>query len=76
MTAPNGPTPARADVLGQLQRERWFAQNAGEHARVAQLDAQIVRLSAAGNAAPPTRETTAAAHSTTTRGKNRVRSAR
>lgn len=57
---PIPPTPSRADALGQLRRERWFAQNAGETARVAQIDRQIAQLSAAGTATPPTRETAAA----------------
>lgn len=60
-TEPVPPTPSRADALGQLRRERWFAQNAGETARVAQIDRQIARLSAAGTATSPTRETTSAA---------------
>jgi hypothetical protein len=43
---PIPPETSRADVLGRLRRERWHAQNAGETARVADIDAQIVRLSA------------------------------
>lgn len=57
---PIGPTPARADVLGQLKRERWHAANAKETVRVEQLDREIERLSAAGTATAPTRETAAA----------------
>lgn len=54
------PQTPRSDVLGQLRRERWFAADAGETARVAQLDREIQRLSAAGTAVAPTRETAAA----------------
>lgn len=61
---PIPPAAARADLLGQLRRERWHARNAGELRRVAEIDAQIVRLSADNSAAPPTRETTAAAPAT------------
>lgn len=57
---PIGPTPCRADVLGQLRRERWFAKDAKETARVAEIDRRIEQLSAAGTAVPPTRETAAA----------------
>lgn len=60
MNAPIPPQPSRGDVLGQLQRERWFAVDAGETVRVAQLDRQIQTLSAAGTGTAPTRETTAA----------------
>lgn len=59
MAEPLGPEPSRADVLGRLRRERWFAENAGEHARVAEIDAQILRLSAAGSPSSPLRETAA-----------------
>jgi hypothetical protein len=66
---PIGPTPSRADVLGQLRRERWFAADAKETARVEQLDREIERLSAAGTATAPTRETAASTtqHATTAR---------
>lgn len=57
---PIPPAPSRQDVLGRLRTERWHAQQAGETARVAQLDAQIQRLSAANNPQPPARETTSA----------------
>jgi hypothetical protein len=58
---PIPPQSSRQNALGQLRRERWFAQDAGETARVAELDAQIERLSAASSPRPPQRETTAAA---------------
>jgi hypothetical protein len=50
---------SRGDALGQLQRERWLAQDAGETERVRDLDAKIQRLSAAGTPTAPTRETAA-----------------
>lgn len=56
---PIPPQPSRADALGQLRRERWHAADAGETARVAEIDRQIERLSAAGTPTAPTRETTA-----------------
>lgn len=62
MTAPE-PIPAaanRGDALGNLRRERWHAQQAGESTRVAQLDAKIRRISAANSPADPARETTSA----------------
>lgn len=58
---PIPPQPSRADALGQLRRERWHAANVGETARVEQIDREIERLSAAGTATAPTRETAAAA---------------
>lgn len=88
MAEPIGPETSRADVLGRLRRERWHAENAHETALVADIDARIARLSAAGTATPPLRETAAAAKpaaqtaarttpkTPTTRGKTRVRSAR
>lgn len=62
MTAgePIPPAASRGDALGQLRRERWHAQQAGETARVTQLDAEIRRLSAANSPADPARETTSA----------------
>lgn len=56
---PCPPQIPRSDVLGRLRRERWFAADAGEAARVEQLDREIERLSAAGTAVAPTRETAA-----------------
>ncbi|HEY3482771.1 MAG TPA: hypothetical protein VGL02_28130 [Streptomyces sp.] len=56
---PCPPVTSRADVLGQLRRERWLAQDAGETERVAQLDRQIQELSASGSATAPARETAA-----------------
>lgn len=62
MTAePLPPAASRQDALGQLRTERWHAKQAGEHARVAEIDQQIERLSAANTPASPRRETTAAA---------------
>lgn len=55
------PTPSRQDALGQLRTERWHANDAGETARVAQLDRQIAQLSARSTPASPQRETTSAA---------------
>lgn len=76
---PIPPIPSRADVFGQLRRERWFAADAGETARVEQIDREIERLSAAGTAVAPTRETaavapsrTSATRNTTTKGQRRV----
>lgn len=57
---PIPPETSRADALGRLRRERWFAADAGETARVEQIDAQIEQLSAAGTAVSPLRETAAA----------------
>lgn len=57
---PIPPQTPRSDVLGQLCRERWFAADSGEAALVAQIDREIRRLSAAGTAVAPTRETAAA----------------
>lgn len=57
---PLPPTPSRQDALGRLRTERWHAQNAGERDRVAELDREIERLSAASNPVPPQRETTSA----------------
>jgi hypothetical protein len=57
---PIPPPASRQDVLGQLRREKWLAEDIGETARVAELDRQIERLSAAGTATAPTRETAAA----------------
>lgn len=56
---PIPPQTPRSDVLGRLKRDRWFAVNAKETAEVARIDREIARLSAAGTAAPPTRETAA-----------------
>ena len=61
---PLPPETSRQDALGRLRRERWFAQDAGELGRVAEIDRQIGRLSAANSPVPPGRETTSA---TTTR---------
>lgn len=87
MAEPIPPETSRADALGRLRRERWHAENAHEHARVAEIDAQIMRLSAAGTATSPLRETAAvakperparttskpkAARAATTRGKPRA----
>ena len=79
MNEPIPPTPSRADALGQLRRERWFAVDAGETARVAQIDREIGRLAAAGTAVAPTRETAAvaparqtAARTSTRKGQRRV----
>ena len=58
---PIPPEPSRQDALGQLRRERWHAQQAGETARVAEIDQQIERLSARNTSASPRRETTSAA---------------
>lgn len=79
---PIPPTPSRADALGRLKRERWHAADVGETARVAQLDREIEKLSAAGTAVAPTRETAAAttpraqaartAKPNTTKGQRRV----
>lgn len=69
------PQPSRQDALGQLRTERWHANQAGEHARVAQIDRQIAQLCARSTPASPLRETTAAAprteRRTTERRKNR-----
>jgi hypothetical protein len=53
---PDG-APGRPRILAELETERQHALNAFEDCRVAELDAQIARLSqpAAGN---PSRETT------------------
>jgi hypothetical protein len=59
-STPIPPAASRGDALGQLARERWHAAQAGETARVAQLDAEIARLSAANSSVPPGRETTSA----------------
>lgn len=56
---PIPPAASRGDALGQLKRERWLAQDAGETARVDEIDRQIKRLSAANSPTAPTRETTA-----------------
>lgn len=53
------PATSRGDALGQLQRERWLAQDVGETELVRQLDRRIELLSAAGTATAPTRETAA-----------------
>ena len=61
MTAvPIPPEPSRGDVLGRLRRERWLAADAREYGRVAELDAQIAKLSAASAPRAPSRETAAA----------------
>jgi hypothetical protein len=54
------PETSRQDALGQLRRDRWFAQDAGETALVAEIDLKIQRLSAASSPTPPQRETTSA----------------
>jgi hypothetical protein len=66
---PIGPTPSRADVLGQLKRGRWLAADTGETALVAWYDRQIEYLSAGGTSTAPTRETAASSppHETTAR---------
>lgn len=73
MTTPGPipPEPSRQDALGQLKTERWHAQNAGETARVAELDQQIERLSARSTGVSPQRETTSAAAPRTERRTNR-----
>ena len=58
---PCPPPTSRQDALGRLRIERWHAQQAGETARVAEIDAQIDRLSARSTPACPHRETTSAA---------------
>lgn len=58
---PMPPQASRADALGLLQRERWYAVNNGETAQVAQIDARIAKLSAASAPRSPGRETAAAA---------------
>jgi hypothetical protein len=82
-TEPVPPVVPRSDALGTLKRERWFATDAGETERVAQIDAQIARLSAASSATTPLRETTAATAParrntarTNPKGSRRVRTAR
>jgi hypothetical protein len=57
---PCPPQVPRADVLGRLRRERWFAADAGETAEVQRLDREIEQLSAANTATAPARETAAA----------------
>ena len=74
-TEPVPPVVPRSDVLGTLRRERWFAADAGETARVELLDARIARLSAANTATAPTRETTGRP-SAAVRGDRLVRTAR
>lgn len=59
MNTPIPPQTPRADALGQLRRERWHAADAGETARVAELDRKIEQLSASGTATAPTHETAA-----------------
>jgi hypothetical protein len=54
------PTPSRQDALGRLRTERWHATGAGETSRVAEIDREIERLSAASSPVPPGRETTSA----------------
>jgi len=61
VSEPIPPAASRQDALGALRTERWHAQQAHEYGRVAELDAQIQRLSAQNSPAPPARETTAAA---------------
>lgn len=56
---PIPPQTPRSDVLGRLKRERWIAADAGETARVEQLDRQIQQLSAAGTSTAPVCETAA-----------------
>lgn len=55
------PEPSRQDVFGRLKRERWHAENAGELARVAEIDRQIARFSAQNSPVQPGRETTTSA---------------
>lgn len=57
---PIPPEPSRQDALGRLRRERWHAQDAGELGRVAEIDREIERLSAANSPVSPRRETIAA----------------
>lgn len=57
---PIPPTPSRGDALGRLNRERWFAQDAGELGRVAEIDREIERLNSRSSTVPPGRETTSA----------------
>lgn len=57
---------SRGDALGQLQRERWLAQDAGETELVKQLDHRIQQLSAASSPTAPTRETAASTQSRAT----------
>ena len=51
-------TPPRARILSLLETERMHAANAFEATRVAEIDAQIARISAAGTPQSPVRETT------------------
>jgi hypothetical protein len=57
---PIPPEASRQDVLGRLRRERWHAQQAGESARVDEIDRQIAAESARSAPRPPARETTSA----------------
>ena len=50
-------TPPRARILSLLETERMHAASAFEHRRVAEIDAQIARLSA-GTPQSPATETT------------------
>jgi len=54
------PETSRQDALGRLRTERWHAADAGESSRVAEIDREIERLSAASSPTPPQRETTSA----------------
>jgi hypothetical protein len=68
---PMPPEPSRQDALGQLRKERWLAHDAGETARVAELDQKIRQLSARSTPVSPQRETTSAAAPRTERRTNR-----
>lgn len=59
---PIPPPCPRSDVLGRLHRERWFAQDVGDLARMAEIDRQIAALSANSTPAQPGRETTSTAN--------------
>lgn len=56
-----GPAP-RSEVLRTLQRELWFARDAGETKRVQELTQQIGRLRTQTAPDAPQREDTMAAH--------------
>lgn len=73
-TEPIPPETTRADALGRLKRELWFANDAGEAELARQLQRRIEELSAGSSSVSPRRETTARnspAMKTTTRS-NRV----
>ena len=75
-TTPIPPPASRQDALGQLRRERWHAQQAGESGRVAEIDHQIEQLSARSTPVSPQRETTAAVPRTERRQNRRTNHAR